>query len=427
MEILNDDAVFNEGTEEKKPPMSKRLLAEKNVDEKAGAEDYLYLRRSGIDNPEEFMRARREEAKPLRDRYYCFKPLEAIPIYEEESDEKAANNHLINAVFEQIDPEKVDTLRRWETPSEEEKRFMDSGKDFDPTKSVLGVYNKAAGDLMGPDFALPYYIPYSVPLEEQELFLPGIDDIIDDYKAWQKMEDLTKGEETMSKKLFGGEIEDDVEEYSVSATDGKTTSRFTTSGPTGRDTTPFFQICFVRVGVAFGSGFGFGGLIGAAAVYQSGENLSASLRRTQMFNSFLSQGTRWGNSFGVLAFLYTGYYVAIRDYVYAQEYFKGDSREMDKEWFLINSSAGALTGLTYKLNLRKRRAMLLSAALGAVSCAMVTQPFRFPSFDRFADWMGSKFYSFRRKDKFYAPIGLDSDEDDEKIMERARARAKGSA
>jgi len=146
-----------------------------------------------------------------------------------------------------------------------------------------------------------------------------------------------------------------------------------------------------------------------------------------MFNAFLSQGTKWGNSFGVLGFLYSAYYVLIRDHVYAQEYFKGDARELDKEWCLIHTSAGALTGLTYKLNIRKRRAMLISAALGAVSCAMVTQPFRFPSIDRFGDWMGSKFYSFRRKDKLYSPIGMDSDEDDEKYLERARARTNGSA
>jgi len=90
--------------------------------------------------------------------------------------------------------------------------------------------------------------------------------------------------------------------------------------------------------------------VGAAAVYQASEELSPVIRRSMMLNGFFSHGTRWGNAFGVLGFLYTGYYVFVRDKVYEAEYFKGDPRADDKEWCLINTVSGFATGLTYKLS-----------------------------------------------------------------------------
>ncbi|GAB5366140.1 hypothetical protein AAMO2058_001119100 [Amorphochlora amoebiformis] len=354
-----------------------RLIAELKQLDNLGLEEGLWLKRMGVD-PKRYHEERKRRAVKTLDRYQFFKPLESVR--------------------GDMDEEQVEVIQELGEPSETEREWLRKWKKgeikkFNPSHAYTMLEHKIAGDLQ--KLRLPVYIPHAIPRDQWENLSYIRDDLMDDLIACEK-------EDSATKKAKG---EDDVEEIEVSAEGKVLGTRGEVDQTTGRETTTFMQLCFMRVGVAFGTGFLYGGLTGFTIAYQTTSEMKPSLRRTVMMNSTLHYATKISNSFGVLAFMYTSIYVVLRDHVASAGYYK--THEIDKERFMVCSTSGFLTGALYKLSLRHRLGMLISGSIGALACGAATFPYEVPG-------ITSAFKMFKRMtrkrdddEQLFTPVGME--------------------
>ncbi|XP_050536094.1 mitochondrial import inner membrane translocase subunit Tim23-like [Daktulosphaira vitifoliae] len=98
-----------------------------------------------------------------------------------------------------------------------------------------------------------------------------------------------------------------------------------------------FEMAFSQIGSSCLAGSIIGGLRGMYTGFKttSGENQTATYKRTQILNNIFKNGARLANTFGTVAVFYSAFGVALQK-----------SRDCDDEFNTIIS--GAATGMLYK-------------------------------------------------------------------------------